>query len=160
MKRRSMKTINSQIGTSLIEILVAVIISAIGLLGLAVMQNTSMKLSYDSYIRSQANFLAYDLIDRVRANPDSSLYELTDDATVQQKDCFSGDDCSKEEMRSFDLYYWRQQVETILPDAIVEITYDAAQQLYSLRINWDDRYSKDVEDDETKEFVYHFKVNN
>ena len=164
-------SIASQKGATLVEILVSVVIIAIGLLGLAAMQNTSLRLSYESYVRSQANFLAYDLIDRIRSNPDAPVYEMTVDATVFETDCFSSnsDGCTQSEMREFDLYYWRESARELLPDAQVEVTYDDTQQLYSLRIKWQDRFDNDVEDgganddnisDETKEFVYHFKVDN
>ena len=158
--KTSIATGNQQSGATLIEVMVSVVILAIGLLGLAALQNTSLKLSYESYIRSQANFLAYDLIDRIRANPDAASYEITEDATISQTDCFYGDDCTVSEMRESDLYHWREQAEKLLPDAIVEVTFDDTQQLYSMRINWEDRFVKDIKDDEVKEFIYHFQISN
>ena len=151
---------NFQLGTSLVEILVSVVIIAIGLLGLAALQNTSLKLSYDSYVRTQATFLAYDLIDRIRANPDAQSYAMTSTATLDKTDCFAGDSCTVSDMREFDLYYWREQARELLPDALVEVTYDDSQQLYSMRIKWEDRVENDLESDEVKEFVYHFQVSN
>jgi len=155
---RMINTMHKQAGASLIEVLVTVIILAIGMLGLATMQNTSMRLSYDSYLRSQAAFLAYDLIDRIRANPEAKVYELSEGATLNKVDCFNGDDCTVAQLRSHDLYYWQNQVETLLPDAKVEVTYDDAQSLYSMKIRWDDKINNDVADDEAKQFVYHFQV--
>lgn len=151
---------SKQGGSSLIEVLVTVIVLAIGMLGLATMQNTSLKLSYDSYLRSQANFLAYDLIDRIRANPDAERYEITDDATITKKDCFSGDTCTVSDMRQFDLYYWRAQAEELMPNAKVEVTFDDSQNLYSMRLRWQDSFDDDVADDEVKEFIYHFQIDN
>ena len=151
---------NKQQGSSLIEVLVTVIVLAIGMLGLATMQNTSLKLSYDSYLRSQANFLAYDLIDRIRTNPDAERYEITETATLPKKDCFSGNSCSVSDLRAFDLYYWREQAEELMPNAKVEVTFDDGQNLYSMRIRWQDSFENDVADDEVKEFVYHFQIDN
>lgn len=156
----NIKNISKQKGATLIEILIAVIITAIGLLGTAAMQNTSMKLSYDSYIRSQASFLAYDLIDRARANPNSGPYTLNEDDNPPKTDCFADDDCNSGKIRSFDLHYWKKQATQLLPDAKVSVTYDAANSLYSMKIRWDDRVDNDVKQDESKEFIYHFKVNN
>jgi len=154
------RTMTTQTGASLIEILVTVIISMIGLLGLAALQNTSLKMSYDSYVRSQANFIAYDLIDRIRANPEAGAgaYVMDDDAALTQTDCYAGDSCTVSELREFDLYHWRQQARELLPDANVRVTFNAAQQLYSMTINWDDRVDNDVQTDEQKEFVYHFQI--
>lgn len=55
-------------GFSLIEVLVALFVLAIGLLGLAALQTTGLKFSHQSYERTQATFQAYDIIDRIRAN--------------------------------------------------------------------------------------------
>ncbi|MES9962441.1 MAG: type IV pilus modification protein PilV [Candidatus Sedimenticola sp. 20ELBAFRAG] len=57
-------------GFSLIEVLVTVVIIAIGLLGLASMQSAGIKLNHDSLLRSKATLAAYDLADRIRANKD------------------------------------------------------------------------------------------
>ncbi|MFT5135955.1 MAG: type IV pilus assembly protein PilV [Arenicella sp.] len=157
-----------QAGTSLIEVLVSIIIIAIGLLGLAALQNTSLKLSYESYVRTQATFLATDMIDRIRSNPEAAEnYSIDEDGTVAQISCFMGDTCSSNEMRQFDLYHWREQARVLLPNARVDISYDDSHLLYSMRIKWEDRYRNDLKEDaidgisdESKEFVYHFQVGN
>lgn len=55
-------------GFSLIEVLVALLVLAIGLLGLAALQTTGLKFGHQSYERTQAVLQAYDIIDRIRAN--------------------------------------------------------------------------------------------
>jgi type IV pilus assembly protein PilV len=56
-------------GFSLIEVLVTLIILSIGLLGLAALQTTSVREGFDSGQRSQATWLAQELVERMRANP-------------------------------------------------------------------------------------------
>ena len=56
-------------GFTLLEVLVSMIIFAIGMLGLAGMQGIALKDNNDAYHRSQAVFFAHDLGDRIRANP-------------------------------------------------------------------------------------------
>ena len=63
-----MKTMNNNKGFTLIEVLVAVFVLAIGLLGLAGLQAKSLQFNHSAYQRSQATILAYDIIDRMRAN--------------------------------------------------------------------------------------------
>jgi len=159
---KKIQTLKQQAGVSLIEVLITIIIMAIGLLGIAGLQNTSLKFSYESYLRTQGSFLAYDLIDRIRANPDGGPYNLAFNETPPQVDCFDGDTCSETDIRQFDLYYWKQQVDELLPEAMVDVRFDPVQSMYTLRIEWDDRVEKDVEDiaTETKEFIYTFQVNN
>ena len=54
-------------GLSLIEMLIALLVLSFGLLGLAGLQAYSLKNNHNSYFRSQATVLGYDLLDRIRA---------------------------------------------------------------------------------------------
>lgn len=62
-----------QQGSSLIEVLIAIVVISIGLLGLAGLQTTSIKSNHSAYLRSQATLLAYDLSDRMRASKTAAL---------------------------------------------------------------------------------------
>ncbi len=53
-------------GFSLVEVLVGLIILAIGLLGLAGLQMQALRNNNSAYLRSQATILAYDIMDRMR----------------------------------------------------------------------------------------------
>ncbi len=55
-------------GFTLLEVLIAVLILAIGMLGVAAMQATSLKNSQGSLERSQATVLSYGILDAMRAN--------------------------------------------------------------------------------------------
>lgn len=55
-------------GLSLIEVLVAVVVLSIGLLGLAGLQASGMRVGQSSLYRSLAAQLASDMVDRMRAN--------------------------------------------------------------------------------------------
>ena len=57
-----------QSGMTLIEVLVAVLILTISLLGAAVIQLNALKYTDSSRMTSQASFIAYDMLDRIRAN--------------------------------------------------------------------------------------------
>lgn len=57
-----------QTGMTLIEVLVAVLILAVGLLGAAVIQLNALKYTDSSRMTSQASFIAYDMLERIRAN--------------------------------------------------------------------------------------------
>lgn len=57
-----------QAGLSLIEVLVAIVIISFGLLGVAALQITGLKNNQSAFYRSTATVLAYDMLDRMRAN--------------------------------------------------------------------------------------------
>ncbi|MBD9396483.1 type IV pilus modification protein PilV [Pseudomonas sp. PDM11] len=59
-------------GVTLIEVMVAVFITAIGLLGAAALQLNALKYTDSARTTSQATFIAYDILDRIRANADSA----------------------------------------------------------------------------------------
>ena len=60
-------------GFTLLEVLVAVVVLSIGLLGLAGLMASSLKNSHSAYQRTQATWLAYDALDRMRANRPAAL---------------------------------------------------------------------------------------
>ncbi|MBL0942879.1 MAG: type IV pilus modification protein PilV [Hydrogenophaga sp.] len=62
-----------QRGASLIEVLVAVVILAIGLLGMAGLQASALKGNQSSYARSQAVMLSYFMLDMMRADRGNAL---------------------------------------------------------------------------------------
>lgn len=63
----------NQRGASLLEVLVSMAILAIGLLGQAALQVTSLQRNQSALQRSQATLLAYDLVDRMRSSRSATL---------------------------------------------------------------------------------------
>ena len=61
-----------QSGMTLIEVLISVLILGIGLLGGAAIQLNALKYTDSSTMTSQASFIAYDMMDRIRANVDGN----------------------------------------------------------------------------------------
>lgn len=59
---------HSQRGSTMIEILVSIVIIAIGLLGYAGLLTQSIKHSQSAYYRSLATMQTYDIVDRMRVN--------------------------------------------------------------------------------------------
>src|SRR5690606_1313288 len=55
-------------GFSLIEVLIAILILAVGLLGFALMQTTTLRYTQSSDYRTRATNLAYELLDQMRVN--------------------------------------------------------------------------------------------
>lgn len=81
--RRNFGRVRQQSGMTLIEVMISVLILVIGMLGLAAMQLQSVKFNESAKWRSQATFLAYDIVERIRANKDEvSQYAIVAGATA------------------------------------------------------------------------------
>lgn len=100
------------LGFSLIEVLVALLVLSIGLLGLAALQTTGLQLNHQSYERTQAVIQAYDIIDRMRANKSgsggaiNSTYDsVALGATPGTADCASAT-CTGDELAQYDIRKW------------------------------------------------------
>lgn len=111
-----------QAGFTLIEVLVSTLVLTVGLLGIAAMQMVSFQTNQSAYMRSQATFLAQDILDRIRANRDgyrnTTAYDLIDttntaaiDASPGCKDGTAG--CSPVQMAREDVREWVQHFENI-----------------------------------------------
>lgn len=66
-------------GMTLIEVLIALLVLGVGLLGIAALQGVGLKTGHSAYARSQATMLAYDLADRMRARRSDTLSGSYDD---------------------------------------------------------------------------------
>jgi type IV pilus assembly protein PilV len=103
---------NKSKGFTLVEVLVAVFVLAIGLLGLAGLQAKSLQFNHSAYQRSQATILAYDIIDRMRTNLSEARngsYDIAKaDGPPSATNCqASGATCSAASMVNFDLAQWK-----------------------------------------------------
>lgn len=111
-----------QRGVSLIEVLVAVLVFSVGLLGVAALMIMAARSNHSAYQRTQATFLADNIADRMRANPVGvwSGYYNTRDFPASASGAASGDYCSNgctpQELAQADLRAWRRQLTSLLPN--------------------------------------------
>jgi type IV pilus assembly protein PilV len=75
-------------GFTLIEVLVTVIVLAIGILGLAGLQLAGMRSNFSAYQRTQAILAASDLIDRMRVSPAAFTGAAYSTSTATEIDAF------------------------------------------------------------------------
>jgi len=101
-----------QRGFSLLEVLVAVVILAVGILGVAGLQVASMQQNRSALFRTQAVQLANDMLDRMRANPDT-LYSTTfaDAPSATAPTCINSD-CDLAQMAAFDIAQWKCSINS------------------------------------------------
>lgn len=138
-------------GFSLLEVLVALLIMSIGLLGLAALQTVGLTFNRQSYGRTQATLQAYDIIDRIRANKsnnaviNSNYDNVALGTTPGTTDC-SSSTCDSGQMADYDIRTWNNANKSILPQgkgAICRGTLDATfstctvgGSIYQIGIKW------------------------
>ena len=127
-----------QRGFSLVEVLIALVIMSVGMLGIAGLYVQSMQAGRTSMFRHHAVTLAGDVADRIRANPTAGAVYAgggLDNSCVGQ-----GVDCSEPDMAAHDIFLWAQQATDTLPNGQVQITFDGAvtPPTYEIEVSWDE----------------------
>lgn len=140
--RKSMRLRSGcQRGSTLIEVLVAMLVLSIGLVGLAALQLNGLRFNQSAYLRTQSTILAYDMIDRMRANRGEARngsYDLTLAATTSAVNCSSS--CTAANMVNFDKYQWKDMVGDSLPsgNGSVATVATGATRVVRVTVQWDE----------------------
>ena len=126
-------------GFSLIEVLIALIILSVGMLGIAGLYVQSMQAGRTSMFRHNAVTIAGDIADRIRANPAAgTAYAAT---TGADNSCVNGGiNCSPAQMAAHDISLWQEQADDSLPNGKVTVTHDGDLVLpsYEIKVGWDE----------------------
>jgi len=116
-------------GFTLVELLIALVVLSIGLLGLAGLQSTGLRYNTGASMRSHATQLAYDMADRMRANIAAanagSYLGSSAAAPAAVGNCHTVTGCSSASMAADDLSTWNQAVQRYLPGGAWVICRDA-----------------------------------
>lgn len=130
-----MKSLNRgryrQSGLSMIEVLIAILVSVIGLFGVMKMQLSAVSNTHSAYLRSQAAVVSNAIVDQLRANSGAALsgaYNMTLTASPPT----SGG------LEVADLTQWRADLAAILPSGGGSIACVSATQICTLVVQWDD----------------------
>jgi type IV pilus assembly protein PilV len=121
----------TQAGFTLLEVLVAILVIAIGLLGMAGLQMQSLRQGQSAYQRSVATQLAYDMSDRMRGNIAGVLANaynrtgLGTDYGTAVANCNTTTGCVAADLAKNDAYEWQQLVQTMLPAGEAIICIDS-----------------------------------
>lgn len=105
-------------GVSMIEVLVAVVIFSLGLLGLALMQLKGATFTKDSGARSAAVLLARSLADRMQANPQGVSdgdYVFTSGSSIPAYTDCSSTACTPAQVAANDINAWLTQMSAAMP---------------------------------------------
>jgi type IV pilus assembly protein PilV len=134
--------INKKKGFTLVEVLITVVILALGLLGLAGLQISSLRDNLSAEHRAKAAQLAYDMADRMRSNTNRGNLPQLDDyknlAASENTACVSVPviGCTATEQAQHDKFEWEREIANALPAGQGSI--DVSVGVYSITVAWDD----------------------
>ena len=134
-------------GMSLIEVLVALLIFGVGIVGFAALQLKSVRQVEETYSRSQAMSIAQDFIERARINfsadaqqyyllPSSWSDDLNDpgDCIVTGEVPSADDGCGPLAMARSDVYEVRSGLSNLLSGG--KISFDTCESVYCVTVAW------------------------
>jgi len=98
--------VNKQHGFSMIELLVAMLIFSLGLLGIVSLQVTGMRMTRDADLMGRASLYVSSMAEKIRANP-SVLVDTVD---------------------------WNQTIQTALPNGFGEVT--TVNRTHTISVSW------------------------
>jgi len=134
---------HSQHGFTLVEVLVALIVMAVGMLGVAALYIEGLRSGSSSVARSNAVSLAADMADRIRANPNAAADYAAGGPGSANQNCVSENGaviCTPTQLAEDDWFWWYQDVQNRLPggsDAQINTNPAGAPIVeYTITLNW------------------------
>lgn len=148
-------------GFTLMEVLIAVLVLSIGVLGLAGLQTVGVRVNNSAHMRSVATQLSYDMVDRVRANRSGFLEGDYNNPSAGDNSCFPDDDtstpnsCSPLQVAQEDASEWNAMLSQLLPSGTGAVCLDStppdgissavsncdnAGNLYAIKVWWIDGF--------------------
>lgn len=135
-------------GFALMEVLVTMVIMAIGMLGIASMLILAHKANTSSYLKQQATQISYNIIDRMRANRQAAIngsYNVNNLSSgvptlpSTPTDCRTTQ-CNAALLATYDVWYWLAREVNLLPNgsASIATAVNAGNTIVTVIIQWND----------------------
>lgn len=133
-----MPTARAVAGFTLVEVMIAVLVLALGIVGGVSMQLAALRARHQSTLLAQASWLAVGMAERMRANPEqmrlpdgANLYLTLDYDVLAEPNqpapaalCYGGD-CNGAQLAAFDLYEMKALMRENLPAGRAVVCRDA-----------------------------------
>jgi type IV pilus assembly protein PilV len=164
-----------QSGVTMIEVLIAVVVVSIGLLGMAALQGVSIQTNQSASLRSKAVLLSSEIIESIRANanrvqyvdvavppaPPSMVTQFVDQRPDYEREYEDAAPSTLTTQAQRDLAGWLERVGEALPQGDGRVEVNGAS--VTVGIRWNDqrfaeRFGITGTDAELTEFVYEIEI--
>ncbi|MCG8392417.1 MAG: type IV pilus modification protein PilV [Pseudomonadales bacterium] len=142
-----------QRGIGLVEVLIALLVVAIGVLGYAGLQLRALDSTTMAYTRSQATSIAQAAVERIKANPLSADYYLntgnwptSEPSANFDETCSANQDCTPDQVAAWDVEQLRWLTWNLLPSGRIDVSACVGSELQCVRVSWNETMPDECED--------------
>lgn len=142
----------SQRGVGMVEILVALLVLSIGVLGYAGLQLRALNSTSEAYLRTQATSLGEDVVERIMANPSATStytnagnWAVSDGSGAMPQTCVDNA-CTADQVAAWDIAQTTWQAANLLPAGQVNASACAGSSGTCVRVAWDGTTTAQCED--------------
>jgi type IV pilus assembly protein PilV len=140
-------------GFTLIEVLIAVLVLSIGLLGVAGTLVTASHSAGSNYLKQQGVQYAYGIVDRMHANPSAAdnpssttnpyVVSLAAPAATIANDCTTAS-CTPAQLAAYDVWQWQTDLKNNLPNGLGSVGVaaggsDGQTTIVTVTVQWGDQ---------------------
>ncbi len=152
--------LSRQHGFTLVEVLISVLVLAIGLLGIAGLQAFGMRQTLNSHMLSIANSQANDMVERMQANrgelakvkkatPEATAYDAITGSETDPG-CIATKTCTSAQLAQYDAFVWATANKKLLRDdgngSVSSSVTNNGDRTFTIRISWREQALSDEED--------------
>jgi type IV pilus assembly protein PilV len=130
----------AQRGFTIVEVLVAMVVLSVGMLGIAGLYVTTLRSIGGAIYRQQAVNFAADMADRIRVNRTANIAYAGAAANNNCTGAAAVVNCTPAQMAADDLFGWSAQVAAGLPSGAGAVTVAGAAvpYTYTITVSWND----------------------
>ncbi len=143
MLRHEIKGIKSRQGFTLIEVMIAIFVLSVGMLGTSAMLLEGQRTAVNTSSETLANEIASNVAERMRANiagVSQGAYNLfTSAGATAFVSCINTTGCNPTQKAEFDAYMANQEIQYLFPDSaegVVTVTGNGLGSVYTISVDW------------------------
>lgn len=148
MNRRGQSAASRQHGFTLIEVMIAVLVLGIGLLGFALLQTMNVRFTKSAQQRTVATALAYEVIDMMRMQRSDAGLGAYNQITYASFGALAPGACDRPTAATTasNITRWKCEIRNALPDGAAEVDLSADGNV-TVNVRWGDaQWSEDADD--------------